>query len=388
MVIGYTTGVFDMFHIGHLNILRHAKEQCDYLIVGVSTDELVQHDKNKTPIIPFDERCAIVEAIQYVDRIVPQSDKNKFDAWEKYHFNKMFVGSDWQGTPAWKKFEEQFAPVGVDIVYLSHTDGISSSILREKISIPIPKIIHYCWFGGNPLPVDAKQCIASWKKYLPDYEIKEWNESNFDVNCCPYVKQAYEAKKYAFVSDYARYYVLYHEGGLYFDTDVEVIKNMDHIVAAGNFVGFEKSLVTQQQTKAAPSVNVLGVNPGLGLGVAPSLDFIRELLNFYKAKEHFAVEDGTVVDYTTEVLKHHGLVNEHRLQKVADVTIYPADYFCPMDSTTGIITLTDNTVSIHHYSCSWIDHNTMSWHVHILKNKLIALFGEKWIMKISKLLRR
>lgn len=251
----------------------------------------------------------------------------------------------------------------------------------------IPKIIHYCWFGGNPLPEDAQKCIASWKKYLPEYEIKEWNESNFDVNCCTYVREAYKTKKYAFVSDYARYYVLYHEGGLYFDTDVEVIKNMDHIVATGNFIGFEKSLVTQQQTKAAPSANVLGVNPGLGLGVAPGLGFIRELLDFYKAKEHFAVEDGTVVDYTTEVLKHHGLVNQHRLQKVADVTIYPADYFCPMDSTTGIITLTDNTVSIHHYSCSWIDHNTMNWRLHILKNKLIALFGEKWIMKISKLLR-
>lgn len=133
MIIGYTTGVFDMFHIGHLNILKRAKEQCDYLIVGVSTDELVQRDKNKTPIIPFDNRCAIVEAIKYVDKVVPQPDKNKFGAWEKYHFNKMFVGSDWKGTDAWNRFEEQFAPVGVEIVYLSHTDGISSTILREKI---------------------------------------------------------------------------------------------------------------------------------------------------------------------------------------------------------------------------------------------------------------
>ena len=134
MTIGYTTGVYDMFHIGHLNILRRAKEQCDYLIVGVSTDELVEHDKHKTPIIPFDERCAIVEAIKYVDKVVPQPDKNKMAAWERYHFNKMFVGSDWKGTDAWKGFEKQFAPLGVEIVYLSHTDGISSTILREKIS--------------------------------------------------------------------------------------------------------------------------------------------------------------------------------------------------------------------------------------------------------------
>lgn len=134
MIIGYTTGVFDMFHIGHLNIIKRAKAQCDCLIVGVSTDELVQHDKNKTPIIPFADRCAIVEAIKYVDKVVPQPDKNKFAAWERYHFNKMFVGSDWKGTEAWNRFEEQFAPVGVEIVYLDHTDGISSTILRDKLN--------------------------------------------------------------------------------------------------------------------------------------------------------------------------------------------------------------------------------------------------------------
>lgn len=123
-----------MFHIGHLNILRRAKEQCDFLIVGVSTDELVQHDKSKTPIIPFEERCKIVEAIRFVDKVVPQFDKNKVGAWEKLHFNKMFVGSDWQGSLQWKKFEEEFKPLGVEIVYLSHTDGISSTILRDKIT--------------------------------------------------------------------------------------------------------------------------------------------------------------------------------------------------------------------------------------------------------------
>lgn len=134
MIIGYTTGVFDMFHIGHLNILRRAKSQCDYLIVGVSTDELVQHDKNKTPIIPFADRCAIVEAIKYVDKVVPQPDKDKFAAWERYHFNKMFVGSDWKGTEAWNRFEAQLAPVGVEIIYLDHTEGISSTILRDKLN--------------------------------------------------------------------------------------------------------------------------------------------------------------------------------------------------------------------------------------------------------------
>ena len=132
MIIGYTTGVYDIFQIGHLNILRKAKEQCDYLIVGVSIDSLVESEKHKKPIIPFNERYAIIEAIKYVDKVIPQVDKNKFSIWEKYHFNKMFVGSDWKGTPIWNSFEKQFEPVGVEIIYLEHTEGISSTLLRKK----------------------------------------------------------------------------------------------------------------------------------------------------------------------------------------------------------------------------------------------------------------
>ena len=132
-IIGYTTGVFDMFHVGHLNILERAKAQCDYLIVGVSTDELVKKDKNKMPVIPYEERMRIVEAIKYVDMVVPQEDKNKFGAWEKYRFDKMFVGDDWRGTDAWNGYEEQFSLVGVEIIYLPHTDGISSTMLTETI---------------------------------------------------------------------------------------------------------------------------------------------------------------------------------------------------------------------------------------------------------------
>ena len=133
IIIGYTTGVYDMFHIGHLNIIRRAKEMCDYLIVGVSTDELVQKEKGKTPVIPYQERAAIVAALKYVDQVVAQIDKDKYTAWEKYHFNKMFVGSDWKGTPQWNKFENQFEPVGVEIIYLPHTDGISSTLLTGVI---------------------------------------------------------------------------------------------------------------------------------------------------------------------------------------------------------------------------------------------------------------
>lgn len=243
------------------------------------------------------------------------------------------------------------------------------------MSLIIPKVIHYCWFGGNPLPKEALDCIASWKKFLPDYEIKEWNESNFDVNCCPYVKGAYEQKKYAFVSDYARFQVLYDEGGIYFDVDVEVIRNMDHIIEKGSFMGFEKSLATHGEN----STGVLGVAAGLGIGSVAKQPFFQEVLNFYREKDSFNMNDGTVVTYITELFAKHGLKNEHRIQQVAGFTIYPADYFCPMDFTTGLIELTENTVSIHHYSCSWIDKTLLFYRLHIIKNKMIKIFGPKFV---------
>jgi len=132
--VGYTTGVFDMFHIGHLNILRRAKEQCDYLIVGVTTDELCFNRKNKKPIINEHDRMAIVEAIRYVDKVVPQSDMEKIRPVKELGADAVFVGSDWKGTEAWNNYEKQFAEVGCTVVYLDHTDGISSTILREIIN--------------------------------------------------------------------------------------------------------------------------------------------------------------------------------------------------------------------------------------------------------------
>lgn len=131
--IGYTTGVFDMFHIGHLNILKRAKEQCDYLIVGVSTDEVVKNYKHKTPIIPFEERIEIVRAIRYVDEAVPQTSMNKMEAWEKLHFDAMFHGSDWKGSSLYDDYEKAFGEVGVDLVFLPHTEGISSTELSKKL---------------------------------------------------------------------------------------------------------------------------------------------------------------------------------------------------------------------------------------------------------------
>jgi glycerol-3-phosphate cytidylyltransferase len=132
--IGYTTGVYDMFHIGHLNILKRAKEYCDYLIVGVTTDELVSY-KNKKSIIPHYERMVIVESVKYVDKVVSQDSMDKMAAWEMYKFDVMFVGSDWKGTDKWNEFERQFAKVGVDIVYFPYTQGTSSTKLRETLRI-------------------------------------------------------------------------------------------------------------------------------------------------------------------------------------------------------------------------------------------------------------
>ena len=131
MIVGYTAGVYDMFHIGHLNVLRNAKALCDYLIVAVSTDELVQEYKHKTPIIPFENRKAIVEAIRFVDKVVPQVDMDKRQAAIDNSIDVMFVGDDWKGTEKWQRIEKDLSSVGVKVVYLPHTDGISSTMLRE-----------------------------------------------------------------------------------------------------------------------------------------------------------------------------------------------------------------------------------------------------------------
>ncbi len=131
--VGYTTGVFDLFHIGHLNIIRRAKEQCDFLIVGVSTDELVQSYKNKTPVIAFEDRMAIVDAIKYVDKVVPQTSMDKMAAWKEYKFDALFHGNDWQNSDMYNKITKEFEEVGVDVVFLPHTEGISSSDISNKI---------------------------------------------------------------------------------------------------------------------------------------------------------------------------------------------------------------------------------------------------------------
>ncbi len=228
----------------------------------------------------------------------------------------------------------------------------------------IPKVIHYCWFGGKNLPDSAKKCIQSWRIYFPDYKIRRWDECSFDVNIVPYTSEAYRRGKYAFVSDYARFWILYNYGGIYFDTDVEVVRSFDEIIDKGPFMGREAGTNGK-------------VAPGLGLGIEPKHPLFLELLELYSSL-HFISETGvnnqkTIVDYTTEILTNKGLISDDITQTISGITMYPSEYLCPMDSTTGIIRMTSNTVSIHHYDCSWLEHNTLKWHLHLMKNRINRL---------------
>lgn len=216
----------------------------------------------------------------------------------------------------------------------------------------IPKKIHYCWFGRNPLPGSAQKCIASWRRYLPDYEIIEWNEDNFDIDSIPYIRQAYETKKYAFVSDYARFKILYEHGGLYFDTDVEVIRPMDMIVSRGPFMGFEIDAGGDREFGA--------VAPGLCLGAEVGMPLYKSILDYYTVL-NFVLPDGSynitdaVVNITTRELVKAGLEDRPGIQNAGGVTVYPAEYFNPFDDATGRLRKTVNTYTIHWYSKTWLN---------------------------------
>lgn len=225
----------------------------------------------------------------------------------------------------------------------------------------IPKTIHYCWFGGKALPKSAHKCINSWRKYLPDYEIKEWNESNFDVNMVPYTAEAYAAKKYAFVSDFARFWILHQEGGVYFDTDVEVIRPMDDILQAGAFMGME---------------NQESVAPGLGLAVEAGHPLYQWYLDYFSDK-HFTPQQPSMIPVLREKLLTLGWQQEMRIQSVEGIAIYPPDYFCPQSMMGAPICLTENTRSIHHFDCTWLP-----WYVRF-RAKLGARL-RSWKRKIGR----
>lgn len=239
----------------------------------------------------------------------------------------------------------------------------------------IPKIIHYCWFGRGKMPELAEKCIASWKKYLPEYEFKLWNEDTFDINSVPYVKEAYESRKFAFVTDYIRLWALYNYGGVYMDTDVEILKPLDEFLKLPAFTGYEASS---------------GMSPVTGLmASAPKGIWVTEQLAYYDDK-HFINPDGTL-DMTpntvtiSDIMVQNGfeITGKYGVYK-DDMHVFPVDYFCPLTSTR-VLKLTSNTCCIHHFAGSWVERTRWQKFKNFIARDLI---GPKITDKIVQLKRK
>lgn len=222
----------------------------------------------------------------------------------------------------------------------------------------IPKKIHYCWFGRGKMPELALKCLESWKRILPEYELKLWNEDNFDLDLFPYTREAYDNRKFAFVTDVVRLYALYHEGGIYMDTDVEVIKPLDPFLDEVAFSGFE---------------NDTNVPTGIMASV-PHGRWAKENLEYYVGR-HFVKEDGSLditsnVKIITDLMLPHGLIQKSSYQKFEDlITFYPKDYFCPINHEGHNLEMTENTVCIHHFAGSWMPRDRQ------IKRKISQIVG-------------
>lgn len=213
----------------------------------------------------------------------------------------------------------------------------------------IPKIIHYCWLGGNPKSESVLKCIESWKKYCPDYEIREWNEDNLDISMNEYTSQAYEAKAWGFVPDYLRLWIVYNYGGIYLDTDVQLVKSFDDLLEYPAFIGFERGTNDEKGYY---------VNCGQGFGAEVGNVFLENHMALYN-KMLFKLEDGTYnrlasPHYTTDILEKEGLNRKQNMtQQLKNVIVFSDDYFCPKSFSTGLIKKTNNTHSIHQFDGSW-----------------------------------
>lgn len=248
----------------------------------------------------------------------------------------------------------------------------------------IPKIIHYCWFGLNPIPELEQKCIDSWSKFFPDYEIKFWNENNFDVNKVPFVRQAYENKKFAFVSDYVRMYALYEFGGIYFDTDLEIIKNIDYMLVDEAFLGFEN------RTMIAAGA----------IGAVPKHQLFGKMLDYYNNNsfqdENGNIDTTTIVKLLSNFLNEMGFEQDNREQLIDGVHIYERDIFYPKKHKNNVFDVTERSVSIHYGSASWLTARekrrgeSLVWRNFFrplfkkLRKVLIQILGEKRTKKIER----
>lgn len=225
----------------------------------------------------------------------------------------------------------------------------------------IPKVVHYCWFGGSEMPELATRCIESWKRYLPDYEFVLWNEKNFNINVNEYVRQAYKTKKYAFVTDYVRLYALYHYGGIYMDTDVEVLRNLDVFLRYRAFTGCEDE-----------DMCVTGI-----MGAVPYHPWIEKLLKDYNDREFIIglrrldlTPNTQRITYIT--IRDYGFVQEDKYQVLKDdLHIYPSEVFCAKDWRTGEVKVTERTYTIHHFAGSWVDKRKQR-----IRKAITAILGE------------
>ncbi|MBS8055617.1 glycosyltransferase family 32 protein [Streptococcus suis] len=248
----------------------------------------------------------------------------------------------------------------------------------------IPKVIHYCWFGGNQIPDEYKKYMESWSKYCPDFEIKRWDESNFDINSNVYCKEAYEAKQWAFVSDYARLKIIHDLGGVYLDTDVELIRNIEPLIQSGvGFIGFQ---------------NPVEVATGLGFAAAKENPCIKSMLSIYENKK-FILKSGDLNKIPCPASNTVGLQKcglrigkkySKEIQKLQGLNVYPVDFFCPLNADTSKLTVTENTYSIHQYTGSWLKEGNKriqklkKYIPNVLLNLRVIRISYRDIAKISK----
>lgn len=250
----------------------------------------------------------------------------------------------------------------------------------------IPKIIHYCWFGKGPKSKMMQKCIDSWTKFCPDFEIIEWNEDNIDISDCIYAQEALENNKWAFLSDYIRYKVIYEHGGIYLDTDVELIKSLDPLLDNSCYFGFEDDSQ---------------IASGLGFGAEPGHIAIKEICDEYQSMK-LILEDGSVnrdivTVVTTRVLLRYGLKQQNTLQQLSNITIYPTEYFAPKNYNSFKAIITENTYSIHQYAASWQTkkqqnkHKKEVWNdflVHLPNRIILSVLGEDKYNKIKQKVKR